>query len=88
MRLSHLFEEPEVRGVVEVAQIKAQERLAELTPRQREVALLMAEGYQNKVIAFRLGLSQRSVENHRMEVMRKTGSKSFASLLRLVVLAG
>lgn len=88
MRLSHLFEEPEVRGVVEVAQIKAQERLAELTPRQREVALLMAEGYQNKVIAFRLGLSQRSVENHRIEVMRKTGSKSFASLLRLVVLAG
>lgn len=88
MRLSQLFDEPEIRGAVEEAQIRAQERLSTLTPRQREIAVLIADGYPNKVIAHRLGISPRSVEVHRMEVMRRTGVPSFAALVRLVVLAG
>ena len=88
MRLAQLFEEPEVREVLETAQIKAHEKLNGLTPRQRQIAVLMAEGHQNKIIAYRLGLSARTVENHRLEIMEKTGVKSFASLVKLVVLAG
>ena len=88
MRLAHLFDEPEVKNAIEAAQIRTHEKLNELTPRQREVALQMADGQPNKVIAYRLGISQRSVENHRIEVMRKTGVANFAALVRLVVLAG
>lgn len=88
VRLAQLFEEPEVRNVVEAAQIDAHQKLNELTPRQREVALLMTEGHPNKVIAYRLGISTRTVENLRVEVMKRTGVKSFASLVKLVVVAG
>jgi two-component system response regulator FixJ len=88
VRLAQLFEEPEVREVLEAAQIKAHEKLNGLTPRQRQIAVLMAEGHQNKIIAHPLGLSARTVENHRLEIMEKTGVKSFASLVKLVVLAG
>ncbi len=88
MRLAHLFDDLEVRDAVEAAQIKAHEKLDGLTPRQREVAVLMAEGLPNKIIAYRLGLSARTVENHRLEIMEKTEVKSFASLVKLVVLAG
>jgi len=88
MRLSQLFDEPEIRGAVEEAQLRAQERFSTLTPRQREIALLITEGLPNKVIAHRLGISISSVKVHRMEVMRRTDAPSIAALVRLVVLAG
>jgi two-component system CheB/CheR fusion protein len=79
VRLAQLFDEPEVREMLEEAQGKAKKRMATLTVRQREVALL---------IAHRLGIAERSVENHRAEIMRKTEARSFAALVKLVVLAG
>jgi two-component system response regulator FixJ len=88
MRLALLFDDPEVQEVLEAAQARASRRLERLTDRQRQVAVLMAEGLPNKTIAHRLELSPRSVENHRNEVMRRTGVSSLASLVRLVVLAG
>lgn len=88
MRLSNLFEDNEVREAVENAQLRAYEKLSSLTPRQRDVAVLMSEGYPNKVIAYRLGLSTRTVENHRVEILQKTEVKSLANLVRLVLLAG
>lgn len=88
MRLAVLFDDSEVREVLEAAQYRAHEKMNELTPRQRDVAVLMAEGLPNKAIAYRLGIAVRTVDNVRAEVMRKTGVKTFASLVKLVVLAG
>jgi DNA-binding NarL/FixJ family response regulator len=56
-----------------------------LTPREREVVQLLAEGRQNKEIARRLGVAVKTVETHRAAVMRKTGADSVADLVRYAV---
>jgi two-component system response regulator FixJ len=63
-------------------------RLDSLTPREREVMLLVAEGKPNKVVATRLGLSTRTVEVHRARVMEKMEARSLADLVRMVIAAG
>jgi two-component system, chemotaxis family, CheB/CheR fusion protein len=63
-------------------------RLAALTVRERQVLDAVVEGHANKVIAYRLGISQRTVENHRAAVMRRTKTKSLPDLIRLVMRAG
>ncbi len=62
-------------------------RIAELSPRQREVMHLVAEGLSNKQIAWRLGISQRTVENYRAWVMERIGATNVADLVRRVVMA-
>ena len=66
----------------------AAERIAGLTGRQREVMDLVAQGRPNKLIAHELHLSQRTVENHRAAVMKRTGVASVPDLIRLVMAAG
>jgi DNA-binding CsgD family transcriptional regulator len=61
----------------------ASKRLAGLTRRQREIVELVLAGCPNKNIANNLGISQRTVENHRASIMRKTGSKSLPALVRV-----
>jgi FixJ family two-component response regulator len=68
------------------AEIEA--RLEALTPREREVLLLVAEGRPNKVVATRLGLSTRTVEVHRAKVMEKMQARSLAELVRMAILCG
>lgn len=53
-----------------------------LSPREREVMGLVTEGKPNKVIAFDLGVSQRTVEIHRARVMQKMGARNLAELVR------
>lgn len=60
-------------------------RIAELTPREREVLDLVTRGKPNKVIAGDLNLSQRTVEIHRSRVMEKMGATSLAQLVRMVI---
>ena len=62
--------------------------LAALTPRQHEIMDLVLAGRPSKNIAAHLGISQRTVENHRASIMRKTGSKSLPALTRLALVAG
>lgn len=54
----------------------------ELTPREAEVLQLIAEGYANKQIAGELGLSVKTVEKHRQQVMNKLGIHDIAGLVR------
>lgn len=61
------------------------ERIATLTPRELEVMDMMVEGKANKVIAFDLGISQRTVEIHRARVMEKMNTHSLAHLVRMVM---
>jgi two-component system CheB/CheR fusion protein len=62
--------------------------VAGLTTRQRQVMDLVLAGHPSKNIAVDLGLSQRTVENHRAAVMKKTGSRSIPALIRLALAAG
>ncbi len=64
------------------------ERLASLTPREREVMNLVVQGKANKVIAGDLDLSQRTVEIHRARVMEKMHASSLAHLVRMVIEVG
>ena len=56
-----------------------------LTPREREIIQLIAEGHSNKQIANILNLSQKTVETHRAAVMRKLNLHSAAELVRYAV---
>ncbi|MDI1476242.1 response regulator [Polyangium sp. y55x31] len=59
-------------------------RFAALTPREREVALLVAQGLLNKQIAAELGAAEKTIKVHRGRVMEKLGAESLADLVRLV----
>jgi two-component system, LuxR family, response regulator FixJ len=61
------------------------ERFASLTPREREVMEHVVQGLANKVVANRLGISQRTVEIHRAQVMEKMAAESLADLVRMAV---
>jgi DNA-binding NarL/FixJ family response regulator len=59
-----------------------------LTPRQREILHLIAEGYTSSQIAARLVISPRTVEVHRANLMRTLGLRSQADLIRYLLLRG
>jgi PAS domain S-box-containing protein len=61
---------------------------ATLSPRQREVLREMAAGQRNKQIAWRLGLSEKTVKMHRALLLDKLGVKTTADAIRLAVEAG
>jgi two-component system, chemotaxis family, CheB/CheR fusion protein len=65
----------------------ASERVGNLTPRQRQIMELVLTGHPSKNIAADLGLSQRTVENHRASIMKKAGVKSLPALARLALAA-
>ncbi len=69
----------------ERAEVEASRALFEaLTPREREVCLLVARGLLNKQIAAELGTAEKTVKVHRGRVMEKLGVETVADLVRLV----
>jgi FixJ family two-component response regulator len=62
---------------------QAQQRIESLTDREQEVFLLVAEGLANKVVAIELGISERTVEVHRAQVMKKLEARTLAQLVRI-----
>ena len=62
--------------------------LAQLTSREREVLVLVAEGLSNKEISTRLGVGVRTAETHRERIMRKLGIHSVAGLTRFALAKG
>ena len=74
-------------GNIVAAHRDAADKIASLTPRQREVMDMVLAGHPSKNIAADLRISQRTVENHRAEIMARTGSKSLPALARLALAA-
>lgn len=70
------------------AEAVAREKLELLTPREREVFEAMVRGKQNKMIAFDLDISPRTVEVHRARVLEKLGARSLSEVVRLALAAG
>lgn len=73
------------RGAAEVAEIAG--RLTSLSGREREVLDGLVAGHANKVIAFDLGISPRTVEIYRANVMTKMKAASLSELVRMAMLA-
>ena len=63
-------------------------RVAVLTPREVEVLQGLVAGRPNKIIAFDLGVSPRTVEIHRANVMAKLGARSLSEAVRIALSAG
>jgi two-component system response regulator FixJ len=64
------------------------QRLASLTARERQVLDLMMEGAANKTVALRLGISPRTVEIYRANLMSKMRADSLPELIRMNLSAG
>ncbi len=67
---------------------EAQERLANLTPREREVLILVVDGSTNKEVGNALGAAEKTIKIHRSRVMKKMQAGSLPELVRLAQAAG
>ena len=74
-------------GILASRRDAAKVQIDGLTARQHEIMDLVLAGHPSKNIAADLGISQRTVENHRAAIMTRTGSKSLPDLARLAVIA-
>ncbi|MFL5268739.1 MAG: response regulator [Stellaceae bacterium] len=85
--IEHALEHTRDSAKFSVRREAAATRFAGLTARQRQIMELVLAGHPSKNIAADLGISQRTVENHRAAVMKKTGSHSLSALIRLALAA-
>ena len=68
--------------------VSRREQLATLSPRQREVLRLIAEGRTTKQIAQELGIAVKTVETHRAQLMERLGIHDVAGLVRYAISVG
>lgn len=72
----------------DLASHEAEVRIAALTPRERDVLTGLVSGLPNKTIAYDLGISPRTVEVHRANLMTKLEVRSLSEALRIAFAAG
>jgi two-component system, LuxR family, response regulator FixJ len=75
------------RERLQVMAREAEVRLNVLTPREKDVLAGLVDGHANKVIAYDLGISPRTVEIHRANLMTKLGVDSLSEVLRIAFMA-
>ena len=80
--LANSRREPADRETAEAAK-----RIANLSPRERQVLDSLVAGRQSKTIAYDLGISVRTVEVHRARMLQRLGTRRLAEAIRLAVLA-
>jgi len=66
---------------------QAKSDIAQLTPRELEITKKLVEGQPNKIIAFELGISIRTVETHRARILAKMQIRSLADLVKMYIAA-
>jgi FixJ family two-component response regulator len=82
------LEQEEANWIEHARKREIQDRLASLTPEEKQVADLMILGRANKVVAMELKISMRTVEKRRHNVLEKMGVDSVAELVATVLSAG
>ena len=75
----------EISSILQGLARRTQERLS---PREKEVLQLISEGKPNRVVAEHLGISVRTVENHRARIMKKLHLSNTADLVRYAIQEG
>ena len=86
--IARAFERLDSAADVLVRAAEAKVVLGGLSGREREVLDGLARGFPNKTIAYDLGISARTVEVHRANVMAKLGARSLSDALRIAFAAG
>ena len=81
------FARLENTGRSQIRTVDARVMLEALTPREKDVLLGLARGFPNKTIGFNLGISRRTVEIHRANLMTRLGVSSLSGALRIAFAA-
>jgi len=79
------FRDHKAQRVKYKQRIEYTERLARLTPREREIMDLLVQGKSNRQVASDLGISPRTVEVHRASIKQKLSAKSLPDIVRLAL---
>jgi len=77
-----------VHAYLDMAKTRGGDAYDRLTPREREILQLVAEGHSNVAIGQRLFISPRTAETHRAHIMQKLGLKNHADLVRFALQRG
>lgn len=75
------------RGEIETERSRIMRNIAALSGREHEVMEGLVDGKANKMIAYDLGISARTVEVYRANVMTKLGARTLSELVRMVMIA-